>query len=45
MFFTPRAMLWNIKTLGFKCWLKCLLLNARASAGDAWSATIGASRA
>ncbi len=29
LFYTPRAMAWNIKTLGFGCWLRCLALNAR----------------
>lgn len=28
-FCTPRAMLWNIKTLGFGCWLRCLMVNMR----------------
>jgi len=30
-FFTPRAMLWNIKTLGFFWWMRCLAQNMRAT--------------
>jgi hypothetical protein len=30
-FFTPRAMLWNIKTLGFSWWLRCLTQNMRVA--------------
>jgi len=34
LFYTPRAMIWNIKTLGFGCWLQCLALNARESLAE-----------
>lgn len=27
-FYTPKAILWNIKTLGFACWAQCLAQNA-----------------
>lgn len=33
-FLTPRAMLWNIRTLGFFWWLRCLAQNARAAVAD-----------
>ncbi|MEI9899710.1 MAG: hypothetical protein WDN31_05670 [Hyphomicrobium sp.] len=28
-FYTPRAVLWNIRTLGFGWWVSCQLINAR----------------
>jgi hypothetical protein len=33
-FFTPRAMIWNIRTLGFSCWVKCLALNMRLAIAE-----------
>ncbi len=33
-FYTPRALIWNIKTLGFECWLKCLMINMRLAAAE-----------
>lgn len=33
-FLTPRAMLWNIRTLGFFWWLRCLTQNARTAVSD-----------
>jgi len=31
LFYKPSAVIWNIKTLGFSCWLQCLALNTRDS--------------
>lgn len=33
-FFTPRAVLWNIRTLGLFWWLRCLAQNTRAAIVD-----------
>lgn len=33
-FCTPRAMLWNIRTLGFGCWLRCLMVNMRLALAE-----------
>jgi len=33
-FHTPRAVLWNIKTLGLTCWAQCLMQNAYYAAAE-----------
>jgi hypothetical protein len=40
-FFTPQAMLWNIKTLGLGCWLQCFLYNVKVAAVERCRAIAG----
>ena len=41
LFYRPSAVIWNIRTLGFGCWLQCLALNARDSLAQQYRSLAG----